>query len=52
MSIDDFNMKIKILGTGNAFNLQARLNSSFLLDIDEKLILVDYGFTVPFALQK
>jgi ribonuclease BN (tRNA processing enzyme) len=45
-------MKIKILGTGNAFNLQARLNSSFLLDIDEKIILVDCGFTVPFALQK
>ena len=45
-------MIIKVLGTGNAFNQEARFNSAFLIEIDNATILVDCGFTVPLALQK
>ena len=45
-------MKIKVLGTGNAFNQEARLNSAYLIETTQATILIDCGFTVPFALQK
>ena len=45
-------MKVKVLGTGNAFNQEARLNSAYLIEITQATILVDCGFTVPLALQK
>lgn len=45
-------MKIKVLGTGNAFNQEARFNSAFLIEMNSATILVDCGFTVPLALQK
>jgi ribonuclease BN (tRNA processing enzyme) len=44
-------MKVNVLGTGNAFNLQGRMNSSYLVDTEQHRILVDCGFTVPLALQ-
>jgi len=52
LNIKDFKMKVKVLGTGNAFNQQCRLNSSFLLDSQDLRILIDCGFTAPLALQK
>ena len=45
-------MKIKVLGTGNAFNQEARFNSAFSIEMNSATILVDCGFTVPLALQK
>lgn len=45
-------MDIKILGSGNAFNQDERLNSAYLINSDNNNILVDCGFTVPYALQK
>ena len=45
-------MKVKVLGTGNAFNQQSRFNSSYLIDINGVNILIDCGFTVPLALQR
>ena len=45
-------MKIKVLGTGNAFNQEARLNSAYLIETTQATILIDCGFTVPLALQK
>lgn len=45
-------MELKVLGSGNAFNQQARLNSSYLIKASVGNILIDCGFTVPFALQQ
>lgn len=45
-------MIIKTLGTGNAFNQESRLNSSYLVELNGKNILMDCGFTVPFSLQQ
>lgn len=45
-------MKIKVLGTGNAFNEQSRFNSSYFLDLEGVNVLVDCGYTVPLALQR
>lgn len=45
-------MDVKVLGSGNAFNQDERLNSAYLINSDNKNILVDCGFTVPYALQK
>jgi len=45
-------VKLKVLGTGNAFNQQSRMNSSYLVEVGDKNVLIDCGFTVPFALQK
>ncbi len=44
-------MKIKVLGTGNAFNQEARFNSSYLIKSNGINTLIDCGFTVPLALQ-
>lgn len=44
-------MKIKVLGTGNAFNQENRFNSAYLIDIEDSRVLVDCGFTVPLSLQ-
>ncbi len=44
-------MKVKVLGTGNAFNQQSRFNSSYLININGINVLIDCGFTVPLALQ-
>lgn len=46
------NAQLKILGSGNAFNEGIRLNSAYVLASDNKNILIDCGFTVPYALQK
>lgn len=43
---------VKVLGSGNAFNQDKRLNSSYLIQTDGETILFDCGFTVPYALQK
>ena len=51
LNTKDFKMKVNVLGTGNAFNLQGRMNSSYLVDTEQHRILVDCGFTVPLALQ-
>ncbi|MFT4898728.1 MAG: ribonuclease BN (tRNA processing enzyme) [Flavobacteriales bacterium] len=45
-------MNVKVLGSGNAFNQDERLNSAYLINSHNKNILVDCGFTVPYALQK
>lgn len=44
-------MIINVLGTGNAFNQESRLNSSFLVKHNALNFLIDCGFTVPLALQ-
>jgi len=46
------NVKVKVLGSGNAFNQAARLNSSYIIDTDDQKILIDCGFTTPLALQQ
>lgn len=51
LNTKDFKMKVNVLGTGNAFNLQGRMNSSYLVDTKQRRILIDCGFTVPLALQ-
>lgn len=45
-------MKVKVLGSGNAFNQGMRLNSAFLIGTNNVNVLIDCGFTVPYALQK
>ena len=50
LNIKDFKMEIKVLGTGNAFNQQSRMNSSFFIHSGDQNILIDCGFTVPLAL--
>lgn len=45
-------MQLKVLGSGNAFNQEARLNSSYLIECSFGNVLIDCGFTVPLALQK
>ena len=43
---------VKVLGSGNAFNQDNRLNSSYIVELKGKKILIDCGFTTPLALQK
>lgn len=43
---------VKVLGSGNAFNQNNRLNSSYLISTSNEKILFDCGFTSPLALQK
>ena len=45
-------MKVKVLGSGNAFNQGMRLNSAFLIGTNNVNVLIDCGFTIPYALQK
>lgn len=45
-------VKVKILGSGNAFNQDNRLNASYLIESAGNKILIDCGFTTPFALQQ
>ncbi len=46
------NVKVKVLGSGNAFNQGSRLNSSYVIYSKNLKILIDCGFTVPLALQQ
>lgn len=46
------NVKVRVLGSGNAFNQNNRLNSSYLVESKEQKILIDCGFTTPLALQQ
>ena len=45
-------LRVKVLGSGNAFNQGNRLNSSYLVEFKDKKILIDCGFTTPLALQQ
>lgn len=45
-------MELVVLGSGNAFNQDLRLNSAYLLKSSVGLSLIDCGFTVSFALQR
>lgn len=42
---------LRTLGSGNAFNQEGRLNSSYLIEFSGKNILIDCGFTTPLGLQ-
>lgn len=45
-------MQLTALGTGNAFNENGLRNSSYLIESNENLLLVDCGFTSVIAVQQ
>ena len=45
-------IKVKVLGSGNAFNQGSRLNSSYIVYSGNQKILIDCGFTTPLALEQ